>query len=212
MEYLSLNDMATIAATVAEDPTATAAELARCLARPYFTVAVATRKIRQADGWYTPVLWGTCAECGEPLLMAKAHPRKVHVHCEHARLLQRARRQREKQPGKSTPYARRWKEQHPEAVAAMREQEKAQKREEWPTLPEGERAAMLAKLHRADRRDYPITLELASARGDRWDPDEDQYILEHQHEPARDVALHLGRTLWGVRGRKVRLRKMGLGK
>jgi len=214
MEYLSLDDMAAIAA-VADDPAQCIADLARRLGRPYFTVNKAVHRVREAGGWYTRLVWIDCIECGQPLLSrsdgGRGH-RTAHPDCERARIARWARERRELHPGLSTPYVRKWKAEHPDELAAIREREKEQARAQWPSLPEEKRAAMLDKLHESDRRDYPITLELASARGDIWDPDEDQYILEHQHEPARDVALHLERTLWGVRGRKVRLRKMGLGK
>lgn len=63
------------------------------------------------------------------------------------------------------------------------------------------------KVHAADQRDYPLTLDEATNSGDRWSADDDAYVLDHLRDPAREVALELGRTLWAVRNRRVTLRK-----
>lgn len=75
-------------------------------------------------------------------------------------------------------------------------------------LPRDEQRAIQEKRHVADRRDYALTLELAENSRDPWSGDEDQYILEHWGEPAREIALELGCTLWVIRSRRMRLRRM----
>lgn len=67
--------------------------------------------------------------------------------------------------------------------------------------------ATLGGIPAASRRDYPITRDEAERAGSPWDGDEDAVILVHLDEPARDVALALGRTLWAVRHRRMRLRR-----
>lgn len=50
----------------------------------------------------------------------------------------------------------------------------------------------------AKRRDYPIPRDEAGHIAGPWDADEDAYVLTRPHEPARDAALTLGRTLWAT--------------
>jgi len=114
---------------------------------------------------------------------------------------------REGRAQKSTLYVRRWREEHPAELATEREREKVRQRERWPERPEEERAALLDRLHAADRRDATFTREEAEHAGTPWDADEDAYVLAHLREPAREVALQLGRSLWAVRNRRVALRR-----
>lgn len=101
-----------------------------------------------------------------------------------------------------------WRRRNPGALNAQREADKAKRREKWPELPAKERQASLTKVHEADARDYLITADLAASSGMPWTTEEDQYVLEHLREPARGVAITLGRSLWAVRNRRVRLRRM----
>ena len=185
----------------------TAAELARQLGRPYFTVAKAVQRIR--DGWVCRLTWTTCTECGQPLATGLERPRTVHPRCVTARWARYSRERRRAGKNLSTPYVRSWRQRHPEANAALREREKAQQREQWHDLPLERQLADLDHLHAADDRDYPITLAQVSRSGAVWTPTEDQFILEHPRMPAREIGLRLGRTLWAVRGRRVLLRKRG---
>ncbi len=186
----------------------TAAEFARQIGAPYCTVAKAVQRIRR-DGRVCRLEAGSCVACGGPLLTGSMRGRLVHPARTAARnaALQR-QYQREGGAQKSTPYVRQWRAEHPEELAAEREREKLKAREKWPERPEEWRVAMLDKLHAADRRDSVLTCEEAQHSGEPWDADEDQYVLDHMGEPAREVALYLGRTLWAVRGRRVLLRRM----
>jgi len=212
VEYLPLHDLAAIAETVlaaeaGDSPPLSVADLARRLGRPYFTVRKAVQRIQRAGHWSTSLKAGSCPHCGQPVLLPPGVKARLHPRCRADRAAHRARDRRKAHPGLSTPYARVWKVRHPQETVEMREREKARKREKWPSLSEEERKAILERAHEADRRDYPLTLESADSRGEIWSSDEDQYVLDHQTDPARDVALALGRTLWAVRNRRVRLRR-----
>jgi hypothetical protein len=69
--------------------------------------------------------------------------------------------------------------------------------EEW--------AESLAGLKARQERDQQITMEAATDSRRYWTQDEDLYILDHLDVAARDVALALGRTMWGVTHRRSRL-------
>lgn len=208
MEYLSLDDLAIISSAIADGQPVVISELARQLGRPYFTVHKAAQRLRRAGGWYTRLSWSVCSECGRDLAMAVGHPRIVHPWCKRDRDNRQAREDRLQNPGESTPYVRAWRQRNPETLSAMREAEKAKRREIWPDLPEEKGEESLAKVHAADARDYPITAAVAASSGDPWTSEEDRYVLEHLAEPAREVGITLGRSLWAVRHRRVRLRRM----
>lgn len=201
---LTEEDLAFLATAPEDVPTT---ELAQRLGKPYFTVAHARQKLRREGGWLCRLVWRTCTECAAPVCSGTAAPRTAHPWCEDARQARYSRERRRRQPGQSTPYVRAWRQRNPARLAVMREQEKAQTRAKWPLLPPEVQEAMLDKLHAADRRDYQVTVEEADRLGATWTSDEDQYVLDRLKEPAREVALVLGRTLWGVRGRRVRLRR-----
>jgi hypothetical protein len=197
-----------LAELAAASPTAIAAELARRLGRPYFTVNHALKRIRRAGGWFVPLVWRTCTECGRPVASPRRRPqRRAHVGCRRARDARHSRERRAAGLDRSTPYVRRWREAHAAELAAMRERDKARMRERWPDLPPELQVASLDKVHAADRRDYRRTLDRAERSGADWTGDEDRYVLDHPKTPAREVALALGRTLWAVRNRRVRLRR-----
>ena len=183
-----------------------AAAVARELGLDYWAVAYHHRRMRRAGGWVCELHWTTCAVCGRPLCYGE-RPRKVHVHCERRRVVERSRERRERNPGQSTPYVRRYREEHPEKLVEHRRKGLDYARARFEALPPELKAASLAKAHEADRRDQPLTAELAEASGSPWTADEDQYVLDHLLEPARDVALALGRTLWAVRNRRAHLRR-----
>lgn len=167
------------------------------------------RRMRKRGGWYTPLLLVPCVECG--LTLAGPPGASSHRTCTSRVAPARRRRERrasgETPPGASTPYVRRWRQARPDAAAVLREREKAVAREQYHALPGSAQAAIVEKAHEHDRTAYPITLDAAWRRGDDWTEDEDRYVLEHPKMPARDVGLHLGRTLWAVRSRRVLLRR-----
>jgi len=198
---------AQLAAIAAALDDVTATELARQLRAPYFTVAAARQRIRR-EGWVCHLYPAVCTVCGGILLHGPQR-RLIHRQCEPAANAARQRQyRRDGRAQKSTPYVRRWREEHPDELATEREREKARQRERWPERPEEERAALLGRLHGADRRDAALTTDAAEHSGEPWDAEEDAYVLDHLHEPAREVALILGRSLWAVRNRRVVLRRM----
>ncbi len=207
LQRLTDEQMVLLVTWLDQEDRVTSVELARRLNRPYFTVAKAVQRIRRRGGWHTALEWGMCSECGLEVPMPVGTVRTVHIHCERARTSRYSRERRKMVPGQSTPYVRAYRAAHPELLPAKREAERPRIADRGPNLSEAEREEMLSRVHASDRRDYPLTLELAESRGDPWAPDEDAYMLEHWHEPAREVALALGRTLWGIRSRKVRIRR-----
>ncbi|MGD9892302.1 MAG: hypothetical protein AB7R89_28670 [Dehalococcoidia bacterium] len=197
---------ADLAAIAAAPPETTAAAIAQQLGRPYFTVAYNVRRIRRAGGWYSPLVWRDCTECGTSLATRATHGRTVHPWCEAARHARIARERRAAGLGtRSTSYVAAWRRRNPERTAAYREQDKAAQRAAYHALPAADQSALLARVHDADDRDYAVTLARATASGDRWTADDDAYLLAHVREPAREIALALGRTLWAVRGRRMKL-------
>jgi hypothetical protein len=203
LAFLSDCDLAYIATNLERSPLA----LARELNRPYFTVAAARRRIAQR-GWACPLAWESCTECGRAVSGPDRHPhRTAHVACESARAARLQRQYRKVRPGQSTPYVADWRRRNPERNAELREQDKARMRRAWPEVPAERRVALLDRAHEADQDGYAITLARANSSGALWTDDEDRYILEHPHQPARDIGLKLGRTLWAVRGRRMRLRR-----
>lgn len=209
MNRLTLSDLAYIAERVLLDsPPVNATQVARNLGRAYSTVVKAVRRIEHAGGWYTPLTWVSCSECGEPLLSpARGTRRTAHLACHAARSARYSRDMRLRHPGYSTPFTARWRETHPREARRLRDAERARRKARWPNLPDVERRGILERAHVTDRRDYPITLEVADARGAPWSSDEDDYVLEHLADSARDVGLVLGRTLWAVRARRTVLRE-----
>lgn len=203
---LSDADLAVLAAAPA---TVRAVDLARQLGRPYFTVNAALRRIRR-DGWACPLVWRECAVCGQPGAFPVQRTRLVHVGCERARAVWRARQARLRRPGQSTPYVRAYR-QTQEGREKHRAEGRARSKALWPTLPAEQQDALLDKVHGYDVDAYAETQPVANQSGAGWTADEDAYVLEHLRTPARDVALVLGRTLWAVWSRRLRLRRRGLG-
>lgn len=169
-------------------------------------MAKAVQRIKR--GLACPLTWLPCTECGG--LVAGPRGRTVHPTCERLRVVRWARERRRQRPGQSTPYVARYRKLQPEAARQLREREKAKLRDQWPDLPRPVREASLSKVHQADLRDYAVTLPHATASGDPWTEEEDQAIIDGLKRPAREIALELGRTLWSVRNRRVRLRRLGL--
>lgn len=170
-------------------------------------MAKALARIR-AEGWVCRLSLAPCTECGLPV----AGPPRATVHpgCRRTRSGRygRERRANPTAPSdRSTAYVARWRKLHPERDQQLRERDKARMRDAYHDLPGSAQAAILDRAHQADERDQPLTVEAAWASGNDWTEDEDRYVLDHLKTPARDVALHLGRTLWAVRNRRVTLRR-----
>jgi len=148
----------------------TAAELGRQLQAPYSTVAATRKRIRR-DGWIYGLEARSRVVCGGPLLCGTSSQRhRVHRGYEPAANATRQRQyRREGRAQKSTPYVRRWREEHPDELAMEREREKARQRKRWPERPEEERAALLGRPHGADRRDAALTRAEADQSSEPWD-------------------------------------------
>ena len=200
-------------ATIATAPSGlSTADLARQLGCYYFTVAKARQRIQQAGGWYTPLTWTICAACGQPLCHGPRR-RIVHVGCRSKRIAHLAKEHRKRDGhATSTRYVKAWRKRNPDKSLKLRDQEKARVAEVRRTWTPEQWAPVLERAHTEDRHDQAVTAELASRSGDTWTRDDDQFVLDNLHLPARDVALELGRSLWAVRNRRVYLRrKLGLG-
>lgn len=189
-------------------PDAKTVDIAKALRAPYFTVAHAVRRIRQ-NGWITRLNWSDCLVCGRPVCSSAATGRrKLHPECERSRLIDLARQYRKRpEHVKSSKYVDAWRKRNPQAAAQHRKQDLERVHELQKTWTAEQWAPLLARVHAADNRDYPITLELAENNRDKWMPDEDDYIMQHPGVPAREIALALGRTLWAVRSRRMRLNR-----
>ncbi len=61
----------------------------------------------------------------------------------------------------------------------------------------------------AMRRDATLRHEPAKRSREPWRAEEDAYVLAHTGEPAREVARHLGRSVWAVHNRRMVLRRQG---
>jgi DNA-directed RNA polymerase specialized sigma24 family protein len=82
----------------------------------------------------------------------------------------------------------------------------------WPYLHDGHAPGSspgqaLASGPGSEHLRYFETVQAATNRDAPWTEDEDRVILERAGNPAYEVALALGRTLWAVRHRRSRLRK-----
>jgi len=199
--YLPPDAMAAIAELALGDSPVVVGQtaLARRLGCSYLAVHNAVMRIRRAGGWYTPLDWTECPRCGQPFISRRGPGRRKC--CPTCRIAV--------QRHQDAAHRRSWRQRNPDKWAAQWRRSNARVNLAWPTLPEEVRRAALEKLHEATRRDHSITLQLAEkGRGDDWTADEDQYLLEHRHEAARDVALALNRTLYGVYHRISRLRRV----
>lgn len=192
-------------ASAALDGSETATQVARRLGLEPAGVSYNYRRFRR-EGWYTPLGSAPCSGCGQTVY---GPPRAVlHDRCQQDAINARRRERRaDGQIPVSTPYVRRWRQIRPEQAADLREREKAKQRAAYHDLPGSEQAAILARAHQHDQAAYPLTLDAANNRGEVWTPEEDEYVRTHPRMPARDVALKLGRTLWAVRSRRVKLRR-----
>ncbi len=95
----------------------------------------------------------------------------------------------------------------PDVLEAHRERERSLADRYFEKLSPERKAVLFAKWHASGRRDYEITLTVADQRGARWTEDDDRYILANPEQPARELALALGRTSWAVYRRRRKLRR-----
>jgi hypothetical protein len=195
-------DLATIAAA---PPTATAAELARALGRPYGSVHHALSRMRHAGGWFSPVSETPCTECGGPVTGPPGS--RAHVACRPARGARQKRERRAWLTGASLSGTEQWGPPEPTAAAARRARERAHALRYYHALPEDRRAALAARWTETGRRDYERTRRTARRHKDTWTEEDDRYVLDHLNTAARAVGLALGRTTWAVRRRRWHLRR-----
>ena len=84
----------------------------------------------------------------------------------------------------------------------------AKQREGYARWTAEQRAASWARAHAADRRDEQVARETATRTWALWTEGEDRYLLDHPMASARDLALALGRTVWGVKQRRRALQRL----
>lgn len=85
LRRFSLEEMRTIAEAVLENPHASPSELGRQLDRDKASVHHVIKKLGDAGGWYTRIVWKICQRCGEPLATSGSAngigPAKYHPRC-----------------------------------------------------------------------------------------------------------------------------------
>lgn len=85
LRKFSLDEMRILAEAVLENSQASPSILGRQLGRHRASVHHVIRRLRDAGGWYTMIVWNICLHCGEPLpTSGSAHgigPTKYHAHC-----------------------------------------------------------------------------------------------------------------------------------
>lgn len=183
-----------LAAIASAPPTATPAQLARDLGLPAYLVGWHLRRFRRHGGWYCELKLPPCTECGEPVI---GPPKQItHAACIPAR---QARWVWEKR--------RRFHAEAPaEAREALRRRELEHATRYFHALPAERKAVLFAKWHATATRDYQITRDVADSHKAPWTEDDDRYILANLEQPARELALALGRTSWAVYKRRSWLR------
>ena len=198
------------------DPGETVSALARRIGATYDAVDRTRRSITTAGGWWCRLGTATCTECGRPLLFnAETVPRTVHRGCERAHIARYRRQYRaEGRPHAlatysvlSTPRVRAWRQRNPTRYAEHLQRRSQRIRERWPSLPAEIRAAALEALHARHRHDQALTRSRADRAGQRWAADEDELVLARSTEPARELALELGRSVSAIQRRRYLLRQ-----
>jgi AraC-like DNA-binding protein len=202
MNLLSINDMAELSRLIGH---LSFTEISRRLGKDYFTVNKACHRV--TNGLFCQVDWHTCTDCNELISDPR---RKTHLSCIKARNARRAREKRKQPHTKSTKYVRRYRIEHPARDIEQREKYKALLRSRWPDLPEETKKEKLDEVHQSDLRNQPLTVELANRSGTGWTDKDDAVVIKRIKDPAWDVAIELGRTMYSVRSRRVYLRKQGL--
>ncbi len=174
------------------DDTVSAVELAKMLGLPWERVRKVRRRIKRAGHWSCPLIWSVCPVCDEALASGpRPHRRIMHPRC----AKQREAERRTRHPGRR-------REQQARA--------RAKRRVAFQALPAEERAARLAALTADNQRDHARTLPHVTQTGRPWSEADDALLIARAGDPDREVAIALGRTLWAVRTRKMRLRDRGL--
>lgn len=88
LRRFSLEEMSIIAEAVLENPQVSPSELGRQLHRDRASVHHVIKKLREAGGWYTRIVWKTCIHCGEPLATSGSAnglgPTMYHARCKEA--------------------------------------------------------------------------------------------------------------------------------
>lgn len=169
-----------LARIVDASPEIPTTDLARELGVHAHTIYRYRLQLKTLGGLACPIAWKTCAICGGPLA-ARRVSQRVHVACQPALNAQIGRATYRKTVETLGPLSQR--------------QEPARRRQ------------MIDRLHDGDRRDQALTRDTAIHAATGWTTEEDAYLRDHLEVPARELALDLGRTLYSVRHRKVRLRR-----
>ncbi len=159
-----------LAALATAPADATAASLARQVNAPYATVAKALARMRRDGGWLCRLALTPCTECGLPV----AGPPRATVHeaCRAARVARYSRERRANGAYTSTPDVARWRATHQSEDRALRDREKARRRDQYAELPGQEQARIVERVRGADRQSQPLTATLAENSGERWTDDD----------------------------------------
>lgn len=193
---LPLEHMAAIAAASGSEPPAHPSDLARELGLGLCTVWRAMKRIRSAGGWYSELVWSTCAHCGKPLVSDRVHPRRTHTHCAISAKYSRLKARR---PGLPPEVAA-------SRLAAKRARAHKAFQKRWARLSPEDKAAALAPLLEATRRAQVEAAAHATRRRKPWTLEDDRYLIDHPAMPLGQLALDLGRTYPGVSLRRTQLR------
>ena len=195
-----------LAALATAEPGASTMAIARAfgLEHRYRTLVAARWAMRRAGGWYCRLSLVPCTECGAP----GAGPKHAtaHRHCRAAREQRYARERARRDPGRSARSMREWRRAHPDRARASEERSKARARARRAALPAEQVAELRAGARERNRRYQERSLGLAEHYRTPWTSDEDAYLIEHWHDRRLDVALALGRTVYGVKDRRAALR------
>lgn len=93
---------------------------------------------------------------------------------------------------------------------ARRVVQRAIDRRRWERMPAEARNVVLDRAHEHEAGHQAASQASATQHMSRWTDDEDVVLIERAGEPLHRLARDLGRTLWGVRGRRWKLRQRGV--
>jgi hypothetical protein len=155
--------------------------LARRLQLPFSSVVNARRRFKIV-GFQCPIHWNTCGVCGKPVA-GRTSRHRVHRSCK---------------PRRDNGYASNRYYRLTQSSLTP-----------FDRLTSEVQMASLERLHEVTLQDQELTLRSANRRKKPWTTAEDLYVIEHADSPAREIALVLGRSRYGVTRRKSDLRQRG---
>lgn len=79
----------------------------------------------------------------------------------------------------------------------------------WERMAPEARNRVLDRAHEHEADHQAASQALAVRHRARWTEDDDAILIEPAGEPAHAIARDLGRTLWAVRSRRLKLRQRG---